>query len=281
MIREMALQQKKKKEEESSGSCHLSWNCKTATSTTGGIWTFTNILKYCMHKKHAGHTMVKLYRGHIFIDWSSPGCVWQYSYPYIFLFKGKTVILSVDPCVYCLPEAFYLLRVLSICFWMLAFEMMILMFKLFVMSQVVKWCLNKCKWESVCRTLDRLAFLLPVLLFTSGYFVTAVAWYGGGFSKCKCKNTQVSQTGQSREACEQRKASSPKYTLMHFWLHLCSPCLPANSWGYFVTALMEREEIEGNFCYSCARAHLALVRFPDPLVSRWTWLILHLSVLCW
>ena len=39
MIREMALQQKKKKQEESS-ACHLSWNCKTATSTTGGIWTF-------------------------------------------------------------------------------------------------------------------------------------------------------------------------------------------------------------------------------------------------
>ena len=68
--------------------------------------------------------------------------------------------------------------------------MMILMFKLFVMSQVVKWCQNKCKWgklEFVCRTLAGLAFLLPVLLFTSGYFVTAVAWYGGWFSKCKCK----------------------------------------------------------------------------------------------
>merc|ERR1711936_1079789 len=36
MIREMALQQKKKKEQERS-ACHLSWNCKTATSTTGGI----------------------------------------------------------------------------------------------------------------------------------------------------------------------------------------------------------------------------------------------------
>merc|ERR1712226_545839 len=37
MIREMALQQRKKKEEERSSSCHLSWNCKTAASTTGGI----------------------------------------------------------------------------------------------------------------------------------------------------------------------------------------------------------------------------------------------------
>merc|ERR1712158_47450 len=38
MIREMALQQKKKKQErERSASCHLSWNCKTAASTTGGI----------------------------------------------------------------------------------------------------------------------------------------------------------------------------------------------------------------------------------------------------
>merc|ERR1712110_1062556 len=36
MIREMALQQKKRKQEERSG-CHLSWNCKTAASTTGGI----------------------------------------------------------------------------------------------------------------------------------------------------------------------------------------------------------------------------------------------------
>merc|ERR1712109_42260 len=40
MIREMALQQKQKKEAERSrsmGTCHLSWNCKTAASTTGGI----------------------------------------------------------------------------------------------------------------------------------------------------------------------------------------------------------------------------------------------------
>merc|ERR1711981_948662 len=36
MIREMALQQKKKKEQERS-ACHLSWTCKTAPSTTGGI----------------------------------------------------------------------------------------------------------------------------------------------------------------------------------------------------------------------------------------------------
>jgi len=40
MIREMALQQKQMKEAERSrsmGRCHLSWNCKTAASTTGGI----------------------------------------------------------------------------------------------------------------------------------------------------------------------------------------------------------------------------------------------------
>jgi len=35
------------------------------------LFTFTNILKYCMHRKHAGHVVVR--SGHIFIYWSGSG----------------------------------------------------------------------------------------------------------------------------------------------------------------------------------------------------------------
>ena len=144
---------------------------------------------------------------------------------------------------------------------MLAFEMMILMFKLFVMSQVVKWCQNKCKWGEVGIRVSHTRWIgisppCPAIYFGILCHCCSLIW---GLIFQVQMQEEVSQTGQSREACEQRKASSPKYTLMHFRLHLCSPCLPANSWGYFVTALMEREEIEGNFCYSCERIfHLSV-----------------------
>jgi hypothetical protein len=37
MIREMALQQKQKRQKHQGPGCQLSWNCRTAAATTGGI----------------------------------------------------------------------------------------------------------------------------------------------------------------------------------------------------------------------------------------------------
>ena len=154
---------------------------------------------------------------------------------------------------------------------MLAFEMTILMFKLFVTSQVVKWCQNKCKWGEVGIRVSHTRWIgisppCPAIYFGILCHCCSLIW-GLIFQVQMQEHPSIGDWAELGGL----QAMQGKFTQVHFNAFLTPfvfPCLPANSWGYFVTALMEREEIEGNFCYSCARAHLALVRFPDPLVSR-------------